>query len=326
MSDIDLLQLSDNPNIARWRVGLATWVESPMVQYSIITVILINAVILGMEATPFGHGPLKPWLIIADHCCLGIFVVELLLKALAYRWGMLRSGWNVFDTLVVIIALVPASGPASVLRGLRVLRVFRLLTAVPSMRRVVAAFLHAIPGLGSVMALMSVFFYVAAVMATGFFGDTHPEWFGHLGKSLYTLFQIMTLESWSMGIVRPVMEQHPYAWVFFLPFIIMATFTILNLFIGIIVSTMQELAANEAAAAGAATKARKAIAYEKARVAAGENPTLRSEPSLTPSHAASIITRLERDLAELRQLVSQQSVPADEFSGAATNLPMTSTN
>jgi len=182
-----------------------------------------------------------PFLIKLDHLCLGIFVVELLLKIIAYRFSFFRSGWNIFDFVVVVVALIPNSGALSVLRTLRVLRVLRVLTVVPSLKRVVAAFIHAIPGLGSVVAVMAIFFYAAAVMAVGFFGETHPEWFGSIGKSLYSLFQIMTLESWSMGIVRPVMEAHPHAWAFFVPFIILATFTILNLFIGIIVSTMQEL-------------------------------------------------------------------------------------
>jgi voltage-gated sodium channel len=182
-----------------------------------------------------------PFLIKLDHLCLGIFVVELLLKIIAYRFSFFRSGWNIFDFVVVVVALIPNSGALSVLRTLRVLRVLRVLTVVPSLKRVVAAFIHAIPGLGSVVAVMAIFFYAAAVMAVGFFGDTHPDWFGSIGKSLYSLFQIMTLESWSMGIVRPVMEAHPHAWAFFVPFIILATFTILNLFIGIIVSTMQEL-------------------------------------------------------------------------------------
>jgi len=279
MTDSDLQKLQKQTGVAPWRIALAAWIESPLVQHSIIALIILNAAILGMEATPLVHSPYASWLVTIDRVCLGVFVIELVLKAVAYRWAMLRSGWNVFDILVVGIALVPASGPASVLRGLRVLRVFRLLTAVPSMRKVVAAFLHAIPGLGSVMALMSVFFYVAAVMATGFFGANHPEWFGHLGRSLYTLFQIMTLESWSMGIVRPVMATHPWAWAFFVPFIIMATFTILNLFIGIIVSTMQELSAAEGSA---------------------KPVTLPTTP------AAELITRLERDLAELRQVLEQQ--------------------
>lgn len=151
------------------------------------------------------------------------------------------NGWNIFDAIVVGIALVPGAGPLAVLRSLRVLRVLRLLTVVPSLRKVVAAFLHAIPGLGSVVTVMAVFFYTAAVLATRLFGEKYDEWFGSVGRSLYSLFQIMTLESWSMRIVRPVMETYPMAWAFLVPFIMIATFTILNLFIGIIVSTMQEL-------------------------------------------------------------------------------------
>lgn len=139
------------------------------------------------------------------------------------------------------IALTPGAGVWAVLRSLRVLRVLRLLTAIPSLRKVVAAFIHSIPGLSGVMAVMAIFFYTTGVLATRLFGESHPQWFGSLGASLYTLFQVMTLESWSMGIVRPVMETHPWAFAFFVPFIIIATFTILNLFIGIIVSTMQEL-------------------------------------------------------------------------------------
>jgi voltage-gated sodium channel len=147
----------------------------------------------------------------------------------------------VFDLLVVAIALAPGAGAWAVLRSLRVLRVLRLLTVIPALRKVVAAFLHSIPGLAGVVAVMAIFFYTAGVLATRLFGGGYPDWFGTLGRSLYSLFQIMTLESWSMGIVRPVMQSHPWAWAFFVPFIIIATFTILNLFIGIIVSTMQEL-------------------------------------------------------------------------------------
>ncbi len=119
--------------------------------------------------------------------------------------------------------------------------VFALLTVIPSLQKVIAAFLHAIPGLGGVIAVMMVFFFTAGVLASHLFGEAFPEWFGDLGTSLFSLFQIMTLESWSMGIVRPIMEVFPSAWMFFVPFIVIATFTILNLFIGIIVSTMQEL-------------------------------------------------------------------------------------
>ena len=208
----------------------------------IIGVILLNAVVLGLMTDSGMMDRAGGLLVGVDTACLVVFIVELLLKIWAFRRDFWRSGWNWFDLIVVLFALLPGTGPFAVLRVLRVLRILRLLTAVPSLKRVVAAFLHAIPGLGGVVAVMAVFFYAAGVLATNLFGETHPQWFGSLGASLYSLFQIMTLESWSMGIVRPVMEVHPWAWAFFVPFIVIATFTILNLFIGIIVSTMQELA------------------------------------------------------------------------------------
>ncbi|MCL4810368.1 MAG: ion transporter, partial [Thermoanaerobaculia bacterium] len=208
----------------------------------IVSLILLNAVVLGLETDAGLLARFGFWLELVDGLCLFAFVVELGVKLAVYRSLFWKSGWNWFDAFVVGVALVPGAGAWAVLRSLRVLRVMRLLTVMPQLRKVVAAFLHAIPGLSGVMAVMAVFIYTAGVLATMLFGGTHPQWFGSLGKSLYSLFQIMTLESWSMGIVRPVMEQHPQAWAFFVPFIILATFTILNLFIGIIVSTMQELA------------------------------------------------------------------------------------
>ena len=108
------------------------------------------------------------------------------------------------------------------------------------MRRVAAGLLAAIPGLGSVVGIITVILYVFAVMATKLFGAQFPDWSGTLGDSAYTFFQIMTLESWSMGIVRPVMDVYPYAWVFFLPFILVTTFAVVNLLVGLIVNSMQD--------------------------------------------------------------------------------------
>ena len=225
-----------------WRTRLGSWVTSARVERVLVGVIALNAVILGLQTEDRFSEGLQRGLAVADGLCLAIFLVELALKLIAFGRGFWRSGWNWFDFLVVVVALVPGSGPFAVLRALRVLRVLRLLTMIPSLRRVVAAFLHAIPGLGGVLAVMAIFFYVSGVLATELFSVSHPQWFGSLGASLYSLFQIMTLESWSMGIVRPVMEVHPWAWAFFVPFIIIATFTILNLFIGIILATLQALA------------------------------------------------------------------------------------
>lgn len=271
MSENDLNLLRTHPGVSAWRLRLATWVESPRIQTFIVAVILFNAAILGLETSPALMAEWGSWLKLADKICLLIFCTEITLKLLGYRALFWRSGWNWFDVIVIGFALAPGAGPWAVLRSLRVLRVLRLLTVVPQLRRVVAAFLHAIPGLLGVVAVMAVFFYTAGVLATKLFGQTHPDWFGTLGGSLYTLFQVMTLESWSMGIVRPVMETHPWAWAFFVPFIVIATFTILNLFIGIIVSTMQELREADAAIA------------------------------LPDTHAAALLARIEADLAKLKQ-------------------------
>lgn len=241
LTDSELMALLRRPGTAPWRERLARLVESKPVQRFVIAAILVNAAVLGLETDSTLSAGTGRLLHAIDRLCLAVFTVEIFAKLLAHRWHFFRNGWNIFDFLVVAVALVPGAGPLAVLRSLRVLRVLRLLTVVPSMRRVVAAFLHSLPGLGSVVAVMAVFFYTAAVLATSLFGESHPDWFGGVGRSLFSLFQIMTLESWSMGIVRPVMEVHPWAWAFFVPFIMVATFTILNLFIGIIVSTMQEL-------------------------------------------------------------------------------------
>jgi voltage-gated sodium channel len=179
------------------------------------------------------------WLVLADHFILAVFVVEIALRLAVHRWAFFRDPWSVFDFIVVGIALLPAAGPFAVLRALRVLRVLRLLTMVPSMRRVVSGLLAAIPGLSSVVAIIGIIFYVNSVIATKLFAERFPDWFGTLGGSAYTLFQVMTLESWSMGIVRPVLEVYPYAWIFFITFILISTFTMLNLFIAVIVNAIQ---------------------------------------------------------------------------------------
>lgn len=222
-----------------WRSRLAAAVERPPAQTFIMVLILINAVTLGLETNA---GVMQRWgdiLHVVDRAILTVFVVELALRLVAHGLRFFRDPWSIFDFLVVGIALVPAAGPFSVLRALRVLRVLRLITMLPNMRRVVAGLLSAIPGLASVFGIIAIIFYVAAVIATKLFGATFPDWFGTIGLSAYTLFQVMTLESWSMGIVRPVMEVFPYAWLFFILFILISTFTMLNLFIAVIVNAIQ---------------------------------------------------------------------------------------
>ena len=220
-------------------VNLKSFIESKTIQTLIISLIIINACLMGMETSPSIMQSYGTTIAILDIAILSVFVFEITVRLYVFRSRFWRDPWSVFDFIVVFIALIPASGPFAIIRALRVLRVLRLLTMAPSMQRVVGALLSAIPGLSSIAFVLLIFYYVVAVMATHFFSEAYPEWFGNLGRSLYTLFQIMTLESWSMGISRPVMSQFPYAWAFFIPFILIATFTILNLFIAIIVSAMQ---------------------------------------------------------------------------------------
>lgn len=239
------MEMKPQSDASSLRCRIQFFVELPRFGQFILSLILLNAVLLGMETSATLMAQYGNTLLMLDKLLLGVFVVELLLRIFAYRAAFFKDPWSLFDFAVVAIALIPASGPLAVLRSLRVLRVLRVLSMVPSMRRVVSALLGSLPGLTSIALVLVLIYYVFAVMATKIFGAAFPEWFGSIGASFYTLFQVMTLESWSMGIARPVMEQFPYAWLFFVPFILVATFTMLNLFIAIIVNTMQTFSEEE---------------------------------------------------------------------------------
>ncbi|MDE0968386.1 MAG: ion transporter [Octadecabacter sp.] len=225
------------------------FLETSVVRNAIIVVILFNAFLLGLESSNTIMNFAGGLIYTLDIICLSIFVVEILAKLFTQHFRFFRSGWNIFDFVIVGIALIPAAQAFSVLRALRILRILRVVSAVPSLRRVVEGFLTALPGMGSVFMLMSLIFYIGSVIATKLFGEAFPQWFGTLGHSAYSLFQIMTLESWSMGIVRPVMLEFTYAWAFFIPFIIVTTFAVVNLLVGLIVNSMQDAHHEESNAA-----------------------------------------------------------------------------
>jgi len=231
------------------RAKLEEFLMRDQVRYSILGVIIFNAILLGLETSPTIMATWGPVIKVLDRICLIIFIVEIGLKLVAFGPRFFRDGWNIFDFLIVAIALLPATQGLAVLRAMRVLRVFRVLNAAPSLRRVVEGFVTALPGMASVFLLMAIIFYIGAVMATKLFGDAFPEWFGTLGRSGYSLFQVMTLESWSMGIARPVMAEYPYAWAFFVPFIMVTTFAVVNLLVGLIVNSMQDAHQEEGNAA-----------------------------------------------------------------------------
>jgi voltage-gated sodium channel len=248
---------------------LKAFVESRGFTGFIMVLIVVNAITLALETSPTVMGAVGPVLHAFDQVVLAIFVVELLLKLVVYRWDFFRSGWNLFDTAIVGIALLPATGPLTVLRALRVLRVLRLVSMLPQMRRVVEALLHSLPGMGSITLLMGVVFFVSAVIATKLFGAAHPETFGTLGASLFTLFAVMTLEGWA-DVAREVQVTHPYAYLFFVPFIVISVFAVLNLFIAVLTNSMQEMHDEEIAA-------EEAIGVKHERVLMTEITALRDE-------------------------------------------------
>jgi voltage-gated sodium channel len=226
-----------------WRQTLLMVVESALFTRSIIGLILINAFILGLETFPAimdRHGGLLKAI---DRSILAVFILELALRVTVYGRRFFADPWSLFDLTVVAIALVPASDAFSVLRAMRVLRVLRLISAFPQLRTVIQGFVRAMPGLGSITAILALFMYVFAVMAAKLFGQQYPQWFGGLFESTFTLFQIMTLEGWA-DIVREIEKTHAYAGIFFVVFILLSTFTVLNLLIAVVVDAMHK--ANDA--------------------------------------------------------------------------------
>lgn len=216
-------------------------VEATWFSKFIIIVIVLNAVSLGLE-TAVESGSKYAWYLgWLDVLFLGIFMVELGMKLFVYKTSFFKSGWNNFDFIIVAVSYLPFIEGLSILRALRILRILRLLSVVPQFRKVTQAFFDSLSGLSVIGFILLLLFYIGAVMATKLFGAMFPEWFGTIARSLFSLFQIMTLESWSSGIARPVMEVYAYAWLFFVPFILVTTFVTLNLLIGVIVNSMQGL-------------------------------------------------------------------------------------
>jgi voltage-gated sodium channel len=252
----------------------------------VMALIIINATVLGLETSQEVMATSGPLLELIDHVLLAIFVAELAARIIVHRLDFFRDPWSVFDFVVIGIALVPATENFTVLRALRILRVLRLITAIPTLKRVVAGLLASLPGMGSILFLIGLIYYMFSVMGTKLFGASNPELFGTLGKSLYTLFTVMTLEGWTNDVAKPVMEHHPFAWIYIFAFIIVATFMVLNLFIGVVVNAMQ----SEAEKAEAAEReAEREIVHEEA------------EPILAE------VKNLRRDLAALRAEMAERA-------------------
>ncbi len=226
-------------NIGAPQTRLQRFVENPWFQWLVLGLIVANALILGAETFAAARATLGSALAAADRLIVHVFLVEIGLRIIAYRTAFFKNGWNLFDFTVILVSLLAATSGLAALRAFRVLRVLRVITVIPRMRVVVSALLDAIPGIASVGVVLALIIYVFAVIGANLYGDLHPALFGDVFQAMYTLFQVMTLEGWP-GIAAEVGQTHPRSWVFFLSFVLIATFTMLNLFVAIVVRVVEE--------------------------------------------------------------------------------------
>ena len=223
------------------RTKLKIFFESGFFQNFIVTVIILNSVLIGAETSPAVMDSIGPYIDFFDLVILVLFTIEIILKIFVYRLSFFKNSWNLFDFGIVAISIVPAAGSFAVFRALRIIRTLRLLKSIPRLRLIIESLLKSIPSIGWITVLLAIVYYTFSVIGVNIFGNQYPEYFGSLGTSLFTLFQIMTLESWSSAIARPIMDGVPFAAIYFISFILIATYTTLNIFIAIVVNTMNEV-------------------------------------------------------------------------------------
>lgn len=319
---IELRPFADDANA--WRRGAANWlaarlkplVRNPTFERLVTGLILVNAVTLGMETSPTITAHVGGLLSVLDHVILAVFVFELAARMIVFGTRFWRDPWSIFDFLVVAVTLLPASDNLSVLRALRIVRALRLVSAIPSMRRVVNGLLIAIPGMSSIVVLLLLIFYVFAVMATNMFSDTLPDRFGTIGASLLSLFQVMSLDGWTSEVARPVMAEHPYAWIFFVVFILITSFTVLNLFIGIIVDGMQQQhieakAQSDLVTAGRFGKLKTQLSVSLPKGFGDKTATLLPQPVVGEADAAALAVTPSAGLADLENAAEPPPSPTD---------------
>ncbi|WP_455216694.1 ion transporter [Kaarinaea lacus] len=218
-------------------------VEKRSFEYFIITLIVLNGVILGLETSPEIMSRYSEWLQFGNQFILGVFIVEAALKitAVSPRFKLyFGNGWNLFDFSVVVLSLVPATGEyAMIARLARLLRVARLISTIPELRLIISTLVRSIPSMGHVILLMSIIFYIYAVAGYHLFHEHDPTHWSTLGLSLLTLFRVVTLEDWT-DVMYTAMDMHPMSWMFFVSFVVIGTFVVINLFIAVVLNNLEE--------------------------------------------------------------------------------------
>ena len=262
------------------------FLEREATQRTIVGLIILNSVLIGLETSPAYMAAAGYYIDQIDRIILFVFVLEILFKLYAYRVGFFKNAWNLFDTVVILVSVIPSIGASfAVLRALRILRTLRLLKNIPKLKIIIESLLHSVPSIGWIGVLLLIVFYIFAVIGNNLFGETYPQYFGSLLGSLFTLFQIMTLESWASGIARPVIMESPLASLYFVIFILIATYTTLNIFIAIVVNTMNEL-------------------HQKSITEEEEN--IKKFVHIEQEHLLERIDNLHAELKELKELIKSE--------------------
>lgn len=225
-------------------------VTSNWFNHSITSIIVLNAIVIGLD-TSDNLSSQYGWLFeIGNYVFLTFFISEAIVKIVAEAprpWRYFRESWNIFDFSIIVISLIPATGQLAMLARLaRLLRVLRLISALPELRLIVETLVRSIPSMVNVIALMSIIFYVYAVAGFHLFNDIDPTHWRTLGISLLTLFRIVTLEDWT-DIMYAAMAVEPLAWPYFVSFVILGTFVVVNLFIAVVINNLDEAKAERLA-------------------------------------------------------------------------------
>jgi voltage-gated sodium channel len=221
--------------------GISAFAQSKGFTNFILTIIFLNAVVIGFQAYPSIDAEYAGLFAVVDLIFLSIFAFEMVVKIIAYRGDYFKDGWNLFDFCIVILSFAFMNSQfVSMLRILRVLRILRTISSIRSLRRIVTSLFMAVPTIGSISLLMIIIFFIYAVVGATFFGEISPVFFGDLTKAVITLFQIATFDDWA-NIYRPIAEQYPVSLAYFVSFILVAVFIVLNLVVGEIVNNASNI-------------------------------------------------------------------------------------
>ncbi|MBQ0155216.1 MAG: ion transporter [Bacteroidales bacterium] len=215
--------------------------DSRTFKNAIVLIILFNSIVLGLITSETIYAKFGDFLELILSISVVIFTIEIILRIIAKGWRFFLNGWNIFDFLLVAIAFLPESGAAITFRIFRVLRALRMVSSLKKLRHIVSAILVSAPHVFWAAVLLLIIFYIFGIIGQNLFHEAFPQWFGTLGDTMYTLFQVTTLESWSMGIARPVMQVYPWAWCYFVPFVMMSSYIVLNVVVGVVVNATSDL-------------------------------------------------------------------------------------